>query len=80
MGFALGVGVLRLASLGGRLRSDVRVSTAEERPMGGDSMDLSTEHFLWGQTVVGYLIALGVFVGAVLFGVLVVRPWTTPPR
>lgn len=43
-------------------------------------MDLSTEQFLWGQTVVGYLAALGVFVGAVLFGVLIVRPWKTPPR
>jgi hypothetical protein len=47
-------------------------------------MDLSTEGFLWGGRLIGYLAALGVFVLSVAFGVLVVRPWqrepTEPPR
>jgi hypothetical protein len=38
-------------------------------------MDVGTEYFLKGGTLIGYLAALGVFVGSVVFGVLVVRPW-----
>jgi|RhiMetdeSRZDD1v2_1073273.scaffolds.fasta_scaffold40133_5 hypothetical protein len=42
-------------------------------------MDLSTDQFLRGWTAVGYLAAAGVFVVAVLFGALIVRPWRSPP-
>ena len=42
-------------------------------------MDLSTEQFLWGGRLIGYLAALGVFVLSVAFGVLVVRPWEREP-
>ncbi len=38
-------------------------------------MDVGVDHFLLGARLVGYLAALGVFVVAVAFGVLVVRNW-----
>jgi hypothetical protein len=42
-------------------------------------MDVSTEQFIWGGRLVGYLAALGVFVVSLAFGVLVVRPWERKP-
>jgi UPF0716 family protein affecting phage T7 exclusion len=42
-------------------------------------MDVSTEQFLWGGRLIGYLAALGVFVLSAVFGVLVVRPWERKP-
>jgi UPF0716 family protein affecting phage T7 exclusion len=42
-------------------------------------MDVSTEQFLWGGRIIGYLAALAVFVVSVAFGVLVVRPWEQEP-
>jgi hypothetical protein len=42
-------------------------------------MDVSTEQFLWGGRLVGYLAALAVFVVSVVFGVLIVRPWEREP-
>jgi hypothetical protein len=49
-----------------------------ERPGRSERMDASTEQFLWGGRMIGYLAALGVFVLSVVFGVLVVRPWERP--
>jgi hypothetical protein len=43
-------------------------------------MDLSTHAWLYSGTVGGYLAALGVVVGAIVFGALIVRPWSTRPR
>ncbi len=42
-------------------------------------MDVSTQQFLWSQSISGYLGALAVFVAAVLFGALIVRSWQSPP-
>jgi hypothetical protein len=61
------------------------VAEAESGDQGGAKrMDVSTEQFLWGGRLIGYLAALGVFVVSMAFGVLVVRPWqresTDPAR
>jgi hypothetical protein len=56
------------------------VAEAESGDQGGAKrMDVSTEQFLWGGRIIGYLAALAVFVVSVAFGVLVVRPWEQEP-
>ena len=43
-------------------------------------MDLGTHDWLYSGTLTGFLIALGVVVGAIVFGALIVRSWASPPH
>jgi hypothetical protein len=43
-------------------------------------MDLSTHDWLYSGTLMGFLEAAAVVVGTIVFGVLIVRPWSKPPR